>query len=318
MLTFWRNSAACMLFAIAMAHADAPVQSGTFRGIEEVMVTGEHPGPGLWRVSSGEHVLLILGTHEPLPRELIWRSEQVEFAVTEAQQIIGNYSASFSLRNGSAYGTQGKALRKILPRKTYKQWLLLKKKYIGDNKEVETALPVTAALFLRSSALRSSGLENSDQVLRRIYTLARNYQIPVTTDHQVNKVIDGREREATRTQQVGVAYLTSTIMNLEMDLQTARARANAWAVGDIDALKKQADADKNAAYLYASSWPFLQDDELHEIFAEADRRWIDAATRALTRNRTTIAVLPVFQLLREDGLLKLLRDKGFAVEAPVF
>lgn len=203
MSTFWRNFAACMLLlSIAMARADAPAQSGTSVGIEEVMVTGEHPGPGLWRVSSGEHVLFILGTHEPLPRELTWRSEEVEFAVTEAQQIIGNYSASFSLRNGSAYGTQGKALRKILPRKTYEQW--------------------------------------------------------------------------------------------------------------------QADADKNAAYLYASSWPFLQDDELHEIFAEADRRWIDAATRALERNRTTIAVLPVFQLLREDGLLKLLRDKGFTVEAPLF
>ena len=110
---------------------------------------------------------------------------------------------------------------------------------------------------------------------------------------------------------------TSTIANLEADLQTARDRANAWVVGDIDALERQADADKNAPYLYESSWPFVQDEELREIFTEADRRWLDAATAALERNHSTIAVLSVFQLLREDGLLKSLQDKGFNVEAPV-
>lgn len=314
MSMFWRTAAACLALASSCAGAAesaAPV-------IEEVLVTGEHPGPGLWRISNGEHVLLILGTYEPLPRELVWRSEEMELAITEAQQVIGNYSASFSLRGGSAYGVKGKPLRKVLPHKNYAQWLLLKKKYIGDNKEVETALPVTAALFLRSSALRSRGLENSDQVLRRIYTLARNYQIPVTTDHQVNKVVDANANDTVRTRQVGVDYLINTINNLEADLQTAQARANAWAVGDIDALRKQAAADKSAAYLYASSWPFLQDSELQAVFAEADRRWIDAATTALASNHTTIAVLPVFQLLRDDGLLKALRDKGYTVQAPLF
>lgn len=299
-------------------HATEPQSADSRTGIEEVLVTGEYPGPGLWRVSNGEHVLLILGTHEPLPNQLVWRSEEVEIAITEAQQILGNYSASFSLRDGSAYGATGKPLRRLLPRKTYDQWLALKKKYIGDNKEVETALPVTAALFLRSSAMQRSGLTNSDQVWRRIYTLARNYQIPVTTDHQVNKVISSAGRDTARTQRVGVDYLINTIANLEADLRTARARANAWAVGDIDALQQQAASDKDAAYLYASSWPFLQDNELKEVLAQADKRWLDSASSALQKNPTTLAALPIFQLLREDGLLTALRARGFTVDAPVY
>ncbi len=38
--------------------------------LDEVVVTGEHPGPGLWEVSNGERTLWILGTYAPLPKEM--------------------------------------------------------------------------------------------------------------------------------------------------------------------------------------------------------------------------------------------------------
>ena len=286
--------------------------------IEEVLVTGEHPGPGLWKISSGEHVLWILGTQSPLPTRLTWRPEEVELVMTEAQQVIGNYSGSFTLQGQDAYGASGKPLRSLLPRKTYMRWLALKKKYVGANQEIETALPVTAALFLRSSAFEKTGLTNADRMLRQIYGLARSYNVPVTTAHQVNKVIDGRGRDTAKSQRAGVDYLIRTIENLETDLHNARARANAWAVGDIAALQAQAGADSSTADLYASSWPFLREDEVQSIVAETDRRWIEAAVAALGRNRTTLAALPIFMLLRDDGLMAALRAKGFTVEAPVY
>ena len=51
---------------------------------------------------------------------------------------------------------------------------------------------------------------------------------------------------------------------------------------------------------------------------ETDRRWLEAAESALQRNRTTFAALPIFLLLRSDGLLDALRAKGFEVEAPIY
>ena len=300
-----------LLAPIAGIAASEPV-------IEEVLVTGEHPGPGLWKVSNGDHVLWILGTQSPLPTRLIWRPDEVELVMTEAQQVIGNYSGSFTLQGQSAFGTKGKPLRRLLPGRTYKRWLALKKKYIGSNQEIETALPVTAALFLRSSAFEKTGLTNADQMLRRIYGLARSYNVPVTTAHQVNRIIDAAGRDDAKSQRIGIDYLISTIDNLENDLRNARTRANAWAVGDIAALKAQADADKNTADLYASSWPFLRDSELHSIIEETNRSWVEAATMALQRNRTTLAALPIFLLLRDDGLMPALRSQGFVVEAPVY
>jgi uncharacterized protein YbaP (TraB family) len=285
--------------------------------VEEVLVTGEHPGPGLWKVSNGENALWILGTHSPLPQRLIWRSQDVEFAISEAQQVLGNYSASFTTRGGNPLAMKGKSLRRLLSRRDYARWRSLKKKYIGSNDDIETALPVTVALVLRSNAFAQRGLTNADSVLLELQRLATAYQVPVTNDHQVTKVIDGVPTDAAA-ERKGVEFLVSTMNNLESDLKTARLRANAWAIGDVEALRQQAALDTTTAQLYASSWPYLDDADLAALTRETDARWLNAADKALRGNRTTVATLPIFMLLRPDGLLAELRARGFEVIEPVY
>jgi uncharacterized protein YbaP (TraB family) len=285
--------------------------------VEEVLVTGEHPGPGLWKVSNGDNALWILGTYSPLPQRLIWRSQDVEFAISEAQQVLGNYSASFTTRGGNPLGLKGRPLRRLLSRRDYSRWQALKKKYIGENDDIETALPVTAALVLRSNAFAQRGLTNADSVLQELQRLAKAYHVPVTNDHQVTKVIDGIPTDAAA-ERKGVEFLVATMANLESDLKTARLRANAWAIGDIDALRQQAAADTTTAQLYASSWPYLDDADLVALTRETDTRWLNAADQALRRNRTTVATLPIFMLLRQDGLLAALRARGYEVIEPVY
>ena len=46
--------------------------------LEEVLVTGEQPGPAMWKVKRGDHTLWIVGTLTPLPSKMTWRSQQVE------------------------------------------------------------------------------------------------------------------------------------------------------------------------------------------------------------------------------------------------
>ena len=45
--------------------------------IDEVLVIGEQPGPGLWWVYKGDHVLRVLGTISPIPKNMQWQSKQV-------------------------------------------------------------------------------------------------------------------------------------------------------------------------------------------------------------------------------------------------
>jgi len=60
--------------------ADGPsVKSeGTGDGVPELVVTGEQPGPGLWKVSKGDHVLWVLGTISALPKRMKWLKSSIE------------------------------------------------------------------------------------------------------------------------------------------------------------------------------------------------------------------------------------------------
>ena len=51
----------------ASVAAEAPLEAVK---PEEVLVTGERPGPGLWKISKDNHVLWILGTHAPLAKAM--------------------------------------------------------------------------------------------------------------------------------------------------------------------------------------------------------------------------------------------------------
>jgi uncharacterized protein YbaP (TraB family) len=288
--------------------------------VEEVLVTGEHPGPGLWRVSSGDHSLWILGTHSPLPQRMTWRSQDVESILAEAQQIIGSYSVSLSVGGQDAFRS-GAKLKDVLPSRTYSRWRSLKRKYVDSKVVTDDLLPSSAALLLQYSAFEKSGLTYTDGLWREIARLAKKYRVPVTTDHQIDdRMYLGPQRaeEVSReAQKTGVEYLTRTMARLESDIKAARTRANAWATGDIEALKAQALDDQSAAYMFAYSWPFLHSEEVHELLARADANWLAAAEVALTNNTTTFAALPIYLILKKDGVVAKLREAGYTVEEPL-
>src|SRR6185312_14696599 len=53
-----------------------------------VVVSGVVPGPGLWRVSKGDHVLWVLGTLSPLPGHIQWESREVAQVLAQSKQVL--------------------------------------------------------------------------------------------------------------------------------------------------------------------------------------------------------------------------------------
>lgn len=314
--TMLRSIAALLVFLLPLPDATSAASAV----VEEVLVTGEHPGPGLWKVSSGEHSLWILGTHSPLPQGMTWRSQEVESIIAEAQQIIGSYSVSLSVEGADAFRSEDE-LGKVLPSRTYSRWRTLKRKYIGAKVPTDDLLPSSAAMLLQSAAFEKSGLTYTDGVWREIARLASKHKVPITIDHRVDeRIYLGPERIAevsNAAQRNGVDYLTTTMARLESDIKAARVRANAWATGDIEALAAQASDDQSTAYMLAYSWPFLRDGEVNELLSRADANWLAAAEVALTNNRTTFAVLPIYLILKQDGVVARLRKAGYVVETPL-
>ena len=56
--------------------------------MDEVVVTGERAGPGLWHVHRGTAQLWILGTVTPLPKNMTWRSKQLEQVLDGTNQVL--------------------------------------------------------------------------------------------------------------------------------------------------------------------------------------------------------------------------------------
>jgi hypothetical protein len=285
--------------------------------LEEVLVEGEHPGPGLWQVSRGSHVLYILGTHAPLPQDLVWRSKEVESAIDRSNEILGVYSVSLRVDQEAALQSRRGKLRDVLPPKMYAQWRDLRDKYIGEDEQADRLLPAAAALLLQSRAYERSGLTYSDAVWRKIYQLAGEHGVPVWPQNYETELVAGEWRRTASARTNGVRYLGETMNRLSADIRDARARANAWATGDIAALKELVETDASYARSLAYSWPFLSDEEVQRLHTQAQNKLLTALELAMKRNEATFAALPIHLLLAQDGVIARLRAYGYAIDEPL-
>jgi uncharacterized protein YbaP (TraB family) len=108
-----------------------------------------------------------------------------------------------------------------------------------------------------------------------------------------------------------------TIERLETDLDVMRARANAWATGNVKALREMTHVDQVTACISAiMNAQMVQErgyDDLPERMAEA---WLRAADEALAKNKSTFTVLSISEIYRPDGLVAKLRTRGFTLDEP--
>jgi hypothetical protein len=308
--------------------ASAPV------AFEELLVSGEQPGPGLWRVSKptsdGENVLWILGNYGPLPRRMEWRTTEVERVIARSQEVLGPAAVDADVGVWSRIAVlpslvgirdnpDGRTLEQLVPPDLYARWLVLKAEYLGDGRRVERWRPIFAAGELYEEAIKASGLERNSRVWPAVEKIARKHRVPVTRPTIEVPVEKPRAivKEFKKSGLDDLDCFAKTIERLESDLELMRERANAWAVGDVRTLERLAPVDQFGACLsVVTESELLRSRGLDDLPERLAETWIAAAEEALDRNASTFAVLWMSQVLRPDGLVERLRRKGYAVEAP--
>lgn len=284
--------------------------------VEEILVTGEHPGPGLWKISKGSHTMHILGTHAPLPAQLVWQSKEVESAIAQSHTILGAYAVVLRVERSDALNARGKRLRQVLPQRAYAKWRALAKRHIKNPDQAERLLPAEAALLLQSEAYEQNGLTYTDDVWRTIHLIASKHRVPIWPQtYEFDPPANASDRRSTSGKS-GVNYLIETMDRLDVDIREARARANAWAVGDVAALKVLAESDASYANSLAYSWPFLKEGEVRSLRTQAENKLLAAIERAVNQNETTFAALPIHLLLGKNGFIEKLRALGYRIEEP--
>jgi len=317
--------AACIVFWLALLGAVAAADSPQM--LSTVTITGQVPGPALWKVTKGAHTMWVMGTVDLLPKKIEWYSKDVETAIASSQQVIG---ISYGSLNVNVFARlfqlssvekipDGKHLGDILPADLYTRWTAVKTSLGVNDDDVERLRPRYAADALFDKAAVRAGLSDDPDVWETIKQLARKHHVGVVTK-DFKFAIDNSRQRMKRLQEAPLepefACLSSALDRLQSDVATVEQRANAWSYGDLATLRKLALADRDQL-----CWDSLSNaDDLSESVRELNRRldndWIGAVDNALDRNTTSFAVLPLSDLLNGTGRVALLRERGYAIIAP--
>jgi hypothetical protein len=298
--------------------------------IEEVLVVGEQPGPSLWRVYKGDHVILIMGFLSPISKNMQWHSKQVEEAVASSQEFLREPSVKVQMGFwgklslipslvGIKHNPDGKKLKDVLPENLYARWSVLKEKYIGKDNDIEKNRPIFAASELSKKSIEKSDMVPYDSVRWAVENIVRNNKIKTTRPTIEPELKNPRAvaKKFKNSTLDDTECFAKTLDRLETDLGSMRTRANAWATGNMDALRKLPYHDEREDCESAVlSSEMAQEYGLPEIKRSMQIAWVAAAEAALTNNETTFAMLPMAELYKTDGYLAALEAKGYTVERP--
>ena len=309
-----------------------PAPAGSVANLEAVTVSGVQPGPGLWKVSKNGHVLYVLGVVSPLPDHMQWKTDEVEDVIAHSQEVIdsprvmikadtGFFGKLFLLPSliGARKNPDGKTLQQTLPAPLYARWLPVKQQYIGNDSGIEKWRPIFAALELYDKAIKRSGMNASGGVKNTVRDLAKKHGVKVTeTKYQILVTEPRAAVKAFKSLSVNDEQCFSQVIDtVQGQLGAMVARANAWATGDIDVLRKASLTDQREACVTAvTETGFAQKIGLSDVQQKVEQVWLDAAHNALSNDTQSFALLPMDQVLGAKGLVAQLKAQGYQVVAP--
>lgn len=304
-------------------------------GIERlstVNVTGAQPGPPLWLVRKGNNELWILGVVSPLPRDMTWQSREVAEVVARSQELIESPSISVDVDAGffgklallpsalkARNNPDGRTLAEVLPPATHARWQVLKARHIGRDAGIEKRRPVVAASELYEEALDDARLGGKPVVTPVLDPLVKQAGLKRTAVRVKHTISDPKKllKEARTASFEDAPCFEAMLDTVENELPLMRARANAWATGDIDTLRAIPARDTMTPCWNAYAGTAIGDKAgVRDLPARMRAAWVAAAESALARNRSTLAILPMSGLLRREDFLAKLEARGYEVIEP--
>jgi uncharacterized protein YbaP (TraB family) len=299
------------------APSDAPLQ--------EIVVEGNHEGPRMWTVRKADHTLWILGTISPLPKKMVWQPDAVREVLHETQEVVPAWptygigaNPFTALRVYIEWRRLQKPpdklpLRQSLPPELYARVEALKTRYDPKDTKLEQMRPMLAARQLIARVFDAAGLAQHNEVQEKVLELARAQGVRVHQDKlKIDDPVDVLKDVGNAPLDREVACLESVVKFLETDIGPLQTRAQAWALGDVETLRKlPLSADRTACIAAVSN-----SERVRNLIARAQDDWLINVEASLERNHGTLAVQSMDRLLGEHGTLAALRAKGYVVTGP--
>jgi uncharacterized protein YbaP (TraB family) len=288
--------------------------------LDEIVVTAERAGPGMWHVHRGAANVWILGSISPLPRDITWRSRQVEQVLASTSQVLVQKPLGISVprilwmliadRKYLMVGG-GKKLKNVLPPDLYARFAAQRSKVTDEADKWERYRPIIAAAFLQQAVFHQSNLSMRLDLGAALRVLAKKHGVRIE-EIKVAGVSDMLEALKTMSPATERTCVEASLTTLETGLPRLVDRAQAWAVGNVDRIEnlpelKEVDACRTA--LDAGQGAL-------DVIGRIRQTWLENIEKNLRSAGTTIAVINLDMLLERGGLLDQLRAKGYEVDAP--
>src|SRR6202046_4860298 len=227
--------------------------------LDEIVVTAERAGPGMWHVHRGDANVWILGSIAPLPRDITWRSKQVESVLESTSQVLVQKPIEISVprilwmliadRKFLMVGG-GKKLKDVLPPDLHARFAAQRSKVGDDADKWERYRPIIAAAFLQQAAFHQVNLSMRLDLGAALRTLAKKHGVRVE-EVNVAGVSDMREALKTMSPQPEATCVRASLTTVESGLPRLIERAQAWASGNVERIEntpelKEVDACRNA------------------------------------------------------------------------
>ncbi len=328
------RSAALILYAALLSSLTAPLAQAASgvtpatappQQLEEIAIVGERPGPRLWKVSHGDHVLWLLGTLNHLPKRMTWRSSEVDAVLSQSQQLLTSGPAVstgvgpigairlYLQWHRAQKNPDRLKLSSWLPGPLYARFEVLKARFDAGDNSIEELRPGFAALRLYERAVDAAGMTVHDEVEPAVIQLAKRRRVPI--DRVPLKIDDpsGALKEASALPpSIEVDCLAATVTRIESDLPSMQQRASAWAVGDVDRLRALPYPNQREVCMTALE----NSPRMKALVDGAAQAWNSEAESLLSRNRVSLAMRPIYELLDSAGPLAKFRAEGYVVEGP--
>lgn len=304
---------------------EAPVEPLVEEQIEEVTIIGEAAGPGLWKVRNGDNTLYLLGTLSPLPKKMEWRSRQVENVLAQAKQVIparsdvdadiGPISAVqlYMQYRKLRVNEEKQTLEQVLPSDLYQRFDALRQKYAPRQRDMLDRRPLIATGELWREALSRTGLTSRNDVSRKVERLAKARKVPIAVPKIVIDDPKGVLAEVGKIpREAELACVRSSLARMETDLDAARRKAEAWATGDVDALRSSSSNEQREA-----CWSALQQSPtISAIRQQFEDGWFKLAVNAVETHDVSLAVVPINELFGRNGVIARMKARGYVVDDP--
>ncbi|MDR3526390.1 MAG: TraB/GumN family protein [Rhizomicrobium sp.] len=283
---------------------------------EVVVVTAQQPGPAFWHIKKGDSEIYILGIIQDMLKAQSWNSKHLAEVIDGAHAVLTPPTASsgifgagwFLLTHRSLLSMpDDKKLEETLPTDLRARFVAARNSLAISPATLDDDPPIWVAFQLQNKFTATAKLDEREPMatVKKIAD-TKNVSLHPIADYPALDLIKEALRLPLAAQQI---CLDESLTKLELRKVHAAALAEAWAVGDLKAVKAHyVERGFNKCFKQVPSFSHLTD--------QAAEDYLKAIDAALAKPGKTVLVADIGDLLRGTGVAEQLHAKGITVEGP--